>query len=129
MMAGVAQSHGKNPQEVAEFVKGSERLMGIMEAAGRGKRGLSSSPGVAEGTAGQVIARGGIGMQPTLQLRDILGIAGLNRDKAYKEILHLFTSGPEGIDKIRKLAKWESSVPAVAKATGLVAGQQFQEGE
>jgi hypothetical protein len=130
MMAGVAQSYGKNPKEVAEFVRGAERTMEILAAAGRGKGGIGASPGISgELPIEQIIGRGGIGMNPTLQLRTITGLSNMVTQKAYKEILDLFTAGPEGIDKIRSLASWQPARSSLVRATGAVAGTELEKGK
>lgn len=116
-MAGVARSHG-----VAEapVIKGAEKLMKILEAAGRGKEGAASATGGGIGGAVESVGmRAGTGMRPQLMVRLTSYIDDLIHGKAYRELADVLTS-KDGMKTLRELASFNITQYRGSVASGAV---------
>lgn len=128
-MAGVARSHGLTGAAEGQFVKGAEKIMQAIEAAGREKPvGSVSHPAP---IAGEIVKGAGAAALYAPQATGILSrtVERLSGGKMAKDLYDLLWSGPEGVDKIRKIARM--SIPEIragaAAGTFTSAVQQAEE--
>ena len=121
-MLASAKSQGKTQQQAFEFVRGMEKLLGIIEAAGRGKviRPLPETQMKGLGVAVDV-ARGAVytPQAPSAFQQTIEGLMGTDRTR--RQIFDLIWS-PEGVDEIRKYARM--SIPDIRTAFAASAAAQ-----
>ncbi len=110
-MAGVARSNGLSGVQEAEFVKGAEKIMQAIEAAGREKtvahipHGKSAAAEAVKGGVGSAIYTP---QAPGAVARTMEAASG---HRAAKALYELLWSGPEGVEKIRKYARM--SIPEI----------------
>lgn len=119
-MAASARSLGKTPAQAAEFVTGMEKLMAVIEAAGRGKVIVTSKHGrntamdiatdIAKGTAYTPQA-------PGAASRIIQNFMG--GDATRRKIFDLIWT-PEGVDQIRKYAAMDIGAIRSSFLAGMV---------
>lgn len=118
MVAGVAEAHGLRAPEVAEAVKGAEKVMQAIEMAGRGR----SAIGTAAGTPG---AGGETMLTDVVRIKGATPFSATARHiqnifeaKSNKEIMELLTS-KDGLEKIRQFARTN---PADWRQAGFAGG-------
>lgn len=124
-VAEVARANGLTGRAIDESVVGAEKLMTVMEAAGRGKGGMGATPGTAGGTVENIVLRGGPGAASGAQLRVFGPISDFLNRKAYKEIAE-YLSSPTGLEHLRELAKFDLSNYRLSGISGGVAGTATQ---
>lgn len=123
----VARANGLSPKAIDEAVIGAEKLMTVMEAAGRGKGGMGAAPSQAGGVVENVVFRGGAGAQGA-QLRIFGPISDFLNRKAYGEIAGLLTS-PTGLEQLRELAKFNLSNYRISGVSGATAATSLESKE
>jgi hypothetical protein len=110
-MAGVARSHGLTGAAEGEFVKGAEKIMQAIEAAGREKvTGNISHPSP---VVGEIAKGAGAVALYAPQATGVISrtLEKVSGGKLAKDLYEMLWSGPEGVDKIRKYARM--SIPEI----------------
>lgn len=127
-MAEVARANGLSGRAIDETVIGAEKLMSVMEAAGRAKGGMTGALPSAGGVVENVVLRGGAGAASGAQLRVFGPISDMMNRKAYKEIAGLLASR-DGVEQLRELAKFDLRKYRMSAVSGAAAGvgSQVQE--
>lgn len=130
-MAGVARSQGLKGQAESDFVRGAEKIMQAIEAAGREK----AVSGIAhqQPLAGEVAKGAGAIALYAPQATGVVSraVERVSGGKMAKDLYELLWSGPEGVEKIRQIARMSIPQIRAAAATGALTGavQQAQQAE
>lgn len=124
-IAEVARANGGNQQAIDQAVVGAEKLMTVMEAAGRAKGGLGAMPAQGGGIVENIVLRGGAGAASGAQLRIFGPISDMLNRKAYKEIAGLLTS-PTGLEQLRELAKFDLTKYRISGVSGATAATTLE---
>jgi hypothetical protein len=121
----VGRANGLTLAQIKEAVTGADKLMSVMEAAGRAKGGLAAAAPAGGSVIETGIVRMGPGTGNSAQLRMITGISNFLNAKAYGEIAKMLTS-PTGLADLREMAKFDLGkyrLSAVSGAAGSTATQ------
>jgi hypothetical protein len=119
-MAASARSLGKSPEQAAEFVRGMEKLMEVMEAAGRSKVITNTPQG--KNLAFESAVDVGRAAVYTPQAPGALNriSQALTSDATRRKVFDMIWT-PEGVDQIRSYAAMDIPAVRAAFAASLVA--------